>query len=103
MKINSNTWAFCLVLLLCGSLLFALSPFAYAATNFKIGWDPNNEADIDGYGIYVREGSAGPPYQHFGDVFLDERSDPDYPQVALTEVEDGTYFIAATAFDNEGN
>jgi hypothetical protein len=103
MKINSNTWALCLGLLLVGSLLFASSSVAYAATNFKIGWDPNNEEDIDGYGVYVRGGSPGPPYEHFGDVFLDELSDPDKPQVTLTEVEDGTYYIAATAFDNEGN
>ena len=103
MKIRSNTWALCLGLLLCGSLLFAASPVVYAATNFNIGWDPNSEEDLDGYGIYVSRVSPGPPYEHFGDVFLDELSDPDYPQIKLTEVEDGTYYIAATAFDNEGN
>ncbi len=59
MKIKSNTWALYLGLVLCGGLLFASSPVVYAATNFKVGWDPNNEADLDGYGIYVREGSPG--------------------------------------------
>ena len=103
MKINSNIWALCLGLLLCGSLLFAASPVVYAATNFNIGWDPNSEEDLDGYGIYVSRVSPGPPYEHFGDVFLDELSDPDNPQSRLIEIEDGTYYIAATAFDNEGN
>jgi len=103
MKIYSNTRTFCLVLLLGGSLLFASLFAAYGATNFRIGWDPNREDDIDGYGIYVRRGSPGPPYEHIGDIFLDELSDLDAPQFRLIEVEDGAYYIAATAFDNEGN
>ena len=103
MKIHLNIWALCLRLLLCGGLLFISSPDVYAAANFTIGWDPNTEEDLDGYGIYVSKGTPGPPYEHFGDVFLDELSDPDNPQFSLTEFEDGTYYIAATAFDIQGN
>jgi hypothetical protein len=103
MKLHSNTWAVCLCLLLGSGLLFASPPVVYAATNFTIGWDPNSEADLDGYGIHVSEGTPGPPYVHVEDVFLDALSDPDNPQIILTGFEDGTYYIAATAFDIHGN
>ncbi len=103
MKLQSNTWAICLCLILCGGLFFASSPVVYAVTNFTIGWDPNTEEDLDGYGIYVSRSSPGPPYEHFGDVFLDELSDPDNPEFTLTEFEDGTYYFAATAFDIQGD
>jgi hypothetical protein len=88
---------------MCGGLLFASSSVVYSATDVKIGWDPNDEDDLDGYGIYFREGSTGPPYQHVGDVFLDEFFYPDKPQFTLTGVEDGTHYIVATAFDNAEN
>jgi len=103
MKIHLNIWALCLRVLLCAGLFFISCPVVYAVANFTIGWDPNTEEDLDGYGIYVSKGTPGPPYEHFGDVFLDELSDLDNPQVTLTEFDDGTYYIAATAFDNQGN
>ncbi|CAB1078954.1 hypothetical protein D1AOALGA4SA_6674 [Olavius algarvensis Delta 1 endosymbiont] len=86
-----------------GSLLFVFISTAYGTTNFTIGWDPNSENNIDGYGIYVRRGSPGPPYEHVGDVFLDELSDLDAPQFRIIEIDHGTYYVAATAFDKEGN
>jgi len=103
MTIYSNTRAFCLASLLGGSLLIVLLSDAYGTTNFTIGWDPNSEDDIDGYGFYVSQGSSDPPYEHVGDIFLDELSDLDAPQFRMTEIDRGTYYVAATAFDKEGN
>lgn len=104
MKIHLNTWAVCVSLLLCGGLLYAAVPVAYAVTNVTIGWDANSEADIDGYGIYVNSGSAAPPFEHLGDVIIDELSDPDNPSLTLTELDDdGIYYLAATAFDSQGS
>jgi len=103
MKLQLNTRALCLCLLLCGGLLFAPSHLVYAVTNLTIAWDPNTEADLDGYGVYVSRGSSGPPYEHVNDVFLEELADPDNPQITLTAFDDGTYYFAATAFDTQGN
>ena len=102
MKLQLNTQALCLCLLLCGGLL--LTSAGISSADVTIGWDPNTEADLQGYGVYVSKGSPGPPFDHLGDVFRDELPDPDNPSVTLTEIDaDGTYYFAATAFDNQGN
>ena len=90
-----------------GILTFAglfLSFVGISSADVTLGWDPNAENDLDGYGVYVSRGSPGPPFEHIGDVFIDELTDPDNPSVTLAGIDDdGTYYFAATAFDDEGN
>jgi hypothetical protein len=102
MKFQPNIITLCLCTLVLGGLLFASADRSLA--DVTIGWDPNSEADLAGYGIYVSQDSPGPPFDHLGDVFIDELSDPDNPSVTLTEIDDdGIYYIAATAFDDQGD
>ena len=66
-----NTWALCLTLILCLNLFFALHSVVHAAADVNVGWDPNSEGDLDGYGVYMRQDSPGPPCEHVDDVFAD--------------------------------
>jgi hypothetical protein len=92
----------CLCIFALGGLF--LSVASISSADVTLGWDPNSENDIQGYGVYVSRGSPGPPFEHLGDVFIDELSDPGNPSVTLTEIDwDGTYYFAATAFDSQGN
>lgn len=85
-----------------GGLLLASAGISLA--DVTLGWGPNFEDDLEGYGVYVSRGSPGPPFEHLGDVFWDELPDPDNPSVTLTEIDDdGIYYFAATAFDNQGD
>ena len=69
-----------------------------------LAWGPNSEADLEGYGIYFRQGSSGPPYNLAGYVTLDELANPYAPSFTVTGLQEGTrYYFAATAFDVDGN
>jgi hypothetical protein len=69
-----------------------------------LAWDPNSEADLGGYGVYFRQGSAGPPYYLAGYVLLDEFDNPQAPSFTVTGLQEGTqYYFAATALDVDGN
>lgn len=69
-----------------------------------LAWDPNSEADLEGYGVYFRQGSAGPPYYLAGYVTLDELDNPEAPSFTVTGLQEGTqYYFAATALDVDGN
>ncbi len=103
MNRQSITRIFSLSLFILGAMYTVAHTYADAVTDIAIAWDPNTEDDLNGYGIYISEGTPGPPFEHYGDVFVDELSDPENPQITLTEIEDGTYYIAATAFDDQGN
>jgi hypothetical protein len=69
-----------------------------------LAWDPNSEADLEGYGVYFKLGSSGPPYELFGYVTLQELNDPDNPAFAVTGLAKGSsYYFAVTAYDTAGN
>ena len=108
-------------------LIAAVSVSALPATasdpaEFILGWDANDEADLDGYEIYVRTGVPGATYQFLAAVYVDELEDPDNPTVTITDLYNGhltdlippvvrmaelannsTYHFALTAFDTQGN
>ena len=76
----------------------------------KLAWDPNNEADLEGYMIYYRCCLSGPPYQgteaYEGDspiiVYLDDLKNPGNPKFELTGLsKQNDYYFAVTAFDSE--
>lgn len=91
---------FALVLL--GFLLLFENPAA--AADVTLAWNPNVESDLAGYGIYLRRGADGPPYDLAGYVALEEFPDPGRPTFTVSGLEKGyAYFFAATAYDAAGN
>ena len=83
-------------------LLFLAAPALSA--DVTLAWDPNSEADLEGYGVYFKLGASGPPYDLFGYVTLQELNDPDNPAFAVTGLEKGSsYYFAVTAYDTAGN
>ena len=89
-------------------------------TQFILAWDPNAEADLDGYSIYYKDQAENAPYLFLGDVYVDELADraapmvtiinayndleanPAVPSVEMAElVNDSTFFFALTAFDRQ--
>jgi hypothetical protein len=88
---------------LCVFVLLLLAAPALSA-DVTLAWDPNSEADIEGYGVYFKLGASGPPYDLFGYVTLQELNDPDNPAFAVTGLEKGSsYYFAVTAYDTAGN
>ncbi len=83
-------------------LLFA--PLRAFPADLTLAWDPNTEANLEGYGVYFKKDAPGPPYDLFGNVALSEFSDPDNPTFTLTGLEIGSrYYITLTAYDSAGN
>jgi uncharacterized membrane protein YgcG len=83
-------------------LLFLAAPALSA--DVTLAWDPNSEADLEGYGVYFKLGASGPPYDLFGYVTLQELNDPDNPAFAVTGLAKGSsYYFAVTAYDTAGN
>jgi uncharacterized membrane protein YgcG len=68
-----------------------------------LAWDPNSEADLEGYGIYFRQGTSGPPYLLAGYVTLDDLDHPYAPSFTVTGLQEGArYYFAATAYNTSG-
>jgi uncharacterized membrane protein YgcG len=83
-------------------LLFLAAPALSA--DVTLAWDPNGEADLEGYGVYFKLGASGPPYDLFGYVTLQELNDPDNPAFAVTGLAKGSsYYFSVTAYDTAGN
>ena len=110
MKKNIKTmfgWKFILIFF---SLFFCLQTFSFAA-DVTLGWDAN-EPDPDGYRLYYKTGSSGPPYNGIGalegdspiTVELAELIDPDNPEYTINGLSDTeTYFFVVTAYDSGGS
>jgi len=109
------------VCLITAGLVAALPATASGQAEFILGWDANDEADLDGYEIYFREGVSGPTYKFLAEVYVDELEDPDNPMVTITDLENdlltdwikpvvrmteltnnSTHYFALTAFDTQG-
>ena len=83
-------------------LLFLAAPALSA--DVTLAWDPNSEADVEGYGVYFKLGSSDPPYELFGYVTLQELNDPDNPAFEVTGLAKGSsYYFSVTAYDTAGN
>ena len=110
-----------LVCLIAVGLTASPSTTASGPAEFILGWDANDEADLDGYEIYVRKGTADASYMFLSEVYVNELEDPDNPKVTITDLYNGlltdmitpvvrmaelsnnsTYHFALTAFDTQG-
>jgi hypothetical protein len=103
-KGTANFFLFCLAFCVSICLFFDQPTFASETIEFKLAWDANTEADLDGYQIYFRDGISGSVYQMIGDVHVDELVDPDNPMHTVTaELTDNSkYYFAITASDTHG-
>ncbi len=77
------------------------------AASVTLGWDANTESDLEGYKIYYKTGSAGPPYDGKGAyqgsspivVPLGDLSDKNNPKYTLDQLLEGQrYYIVITAY-----
>jgi hypothetical protein len=112
---------FFLVSLIAAALVSARSSTASGPAEFILGWDANEEADLDGYEVYYRKGVPGASYIFLAEVFVEELEDPDNPRVTITDLYNGlltdlitpvvrmaelannsTYHFTLTAFDTQG-
>ena len=111
----------CLVCLIVAGLTASPLTAASGPAEFIFGWDANDEADLDGYEIYFRKGTADASYVFLSEVYVNELEDPDNPRVTITDLYNGlltdmitpvvrmaelynnsTYHFALTAFDTQG-
>ena len=70
--------------------------------NVFLAWDPNQEPDLIGYNVYVKDVSFDPSYYQLDTVSLDE-IDPDNPMYTATDLKENLqYCFVVTAYDSEG-
>jgi hypothetical protein len=73
------------------------------AKTVTLGWDSNDEPDLEGYVIYRNANAPGPPYKYSDTLPEDDLDDPLHPQAKLTGLQEGKeYYIALTAYNTEG-
>jgi hypothetical protein len=85
-------------------LAIVFSKLTFAA-DVMLGWDPNSEADLAGYGAYYfRLDDPSVVYNLFGYVSIEELNDSSNPTITITGLDLGAqYQFAVTAYDTVGN
>jgi hypothetical protein len=83
-------------------LLFLAAPALSA--DVTLAWDANSEPDLEGYGVYFRKGTPGPPYDLAGNLALADLINDDAPLFVVSGLEKGfKYYFSVTAYDTAGN
>ena len=78
-------------------------PSVANAKSLTIGWDSNDEPDLEGYVVYRNPNSPGPPYRYSDTLPEDELDDPLNPKAKLSGLQEGKeYYIALTAYNTDG-
>jgi hypothetical protein len=74
-------------------------------------WSKNTESDLDGYKVYYKSGSSGPPYNGMGamegdspiTITLQELYNPEQPEYSIHGLDDNEdYYFVLTAYDIYG-
>ena len=76
------------VCLVAAALVYTLPSAASGPVKFKLGWNANEEADLDGYEIYYRKEASDSTYEFLAEIYVDEFEDPDNPLVSITDLHD---------------
>ena len=91
-------------LVLFGFLITLLWSTSVLSTEVTLAWDPNSEPDLNGYSVYFRKDSPGPPYDVAGDLSLSDLNNSYTPSFVVSGLEKGfKYYFAVTARDSAGN
>lgn len=56
------------------------------AKELILTWNANKESDLAGYAVYQRRDFPGPPYELIDDLLLTDLTDPDNPEVIITDL-----------------
>jgi hypothetical protein len=99
-------------------LVIAAATGSAQTDSITLTWTPNTESNLAGYNLYYKRDTSGPPYDGTGldqdnspiTIYLSDRTnennrllDNNNPEFVLTGMVDGvTYYMALTAFNNEG-
>jgi hypothetical protein len=87
-----------------GFLITLLWSTSVLSADVTLAWDPNSEPDLEGYGVYFRKGTPGPPYELAGNLALADLTNDDAPLFVVSGLEKGfRYYFAVTAYDTDGN
>lgn len=87
-----------------GFLITLLWSTSALSADVRLAWDPNSEPDLEGYGVYFRKGTPGPPYDLAGNMALAELTNFNAPLFVVSGLEKGfKYYFAVTAYDTAGN
>ena len=85
-------------------ILFLAFPSSSGAISVIFEWDPNTETDLEGYKVYYKIGSGGPPYDGTGAVEgpspVDVKNVTTFTLTGLSKVE--SYFFVVTAYNTGG-
>lgn len=85
------------------TLLFFLLVTPANAYDVVIGWDPNNEQNLEGYVLYVDDGTTETPYEYVDNYPLED-IDPNNPRAKITDLQNTiAYYFVVTAYDTDGN
>lgn len=83
--------------------LFIFLPISAQSAEVTIAWDANTDEDLEGYGIYFKKGSDGPPYNLYGYVAIEDLETSAGPTYTVGGLEqDARYYLALTAYDHQG-
>jgi hypothetical protein len=89
---------------LSGFLITLLCATSVLSADVTLAWDPNNESDLEGYGVYFRKDTPGPPYDLAGYITLAEIDNIYSPSFVVNGLEIGSkYYFSVTAYDTAGN
>ena len=87
-----------------GFLITLLWSTSVLSADVTLAWDPNSEPDLEGYGVYFRKDTPGPPYDLAGYLTLAEINDSFAPSFVVNGLETGSrYYFSVTAYDTAGN
>jgi len=87
-----------------GFLITLLWSTSVLSADVTLAWDPNSEPDLEGYGVYFRKGTPGPPYNLAGYLTLADLSNDYAPLFVVSGLEKGSrYYFSVTAYDTAGN
>ncbi len=85
------------------TFLFCLFVMTANAYDVILAWDPNDDADLAGYVLYVDDGFSEILYEYV-DTYPLEEIDPQNPRVRITDLSDDlAYYFVVTAYDADGN
>jgi len=91
-------------LVLFGFLITLLWSTSVLSADVTLAWDPNSEPDLNGYSVYFRKDTPGPPYDVAGDLSLSDLNNSYAPSFVVSGLEKGfKYYFAVTARDSAGN
>lgn len=96
-------------ILVCSLFLITVPATSASAMDVTLAWDANSETDLAGYKIYYGT-TAGGLYNGTGSsdgasaiiIPLSRLIDPASPEFTVHGLPDGTYYLAATAYNTDG-